>query len=366
MSTAIEKNVTHLVAKISKEVINNGTPSGCVCLDLIEELKKLKITIAVLETTKIGKLVTKSIKNIKRHKRTETDQEEVNKLELSIKLLTELLEGWKKLAEKEAKSVAAKKKKKKTTMATMNEKETTGLPNTSSEYRNRLIIQKKELYKDPPVLPPSNIVIESSKCAIPKRNQSGGLTFVSGEDSTIQSLLNDFHPNRSPEEVLRQGAFGGTYFRPIASAVTNVRYNSQKVLKDTVEDEWIEGLTMNKLTSSTYQKHINKFGVKCGGSLGMWESSGWIVESDPYGWFQWYCRFYQGRRCSDDARQISRWCKSAGPKGRFRSQLCNKILAAQTTFDDSKISPVIRQTLLHWGLEITSSVLQKHRKRVGK
>jgi hypothetical protein len=165
---------------------------------LIEELKKVKITIAVLETTKIGKLVTKSIKNIKRHKRTETDQEEVNKLELSIKLLTELLEGWKKLAEKEAKSVAAKKKKK-TTMATMNEKEMTGLPNTSSEYRNRLIIQKKELYKDPPVLPPSNIVIESSKCAIPKRNQSGGLTFVSGEDSTIQSLLNDFHPNRSPE-----------------------------------------------------------------------------------------------------------------------------------------------------------------------
>lgn len=68
--------------------------------------------------------------------------------------------------------------------------------------------------------------------------------------------------------MLRQGAFGGTYFRPIASAVTNVRYNSQKVLKDTVEDEWIKGLTMNKLTSSTYQKHINKFGVKCGGSLG--------------------------------------------------------------------------------------------------
>lgn len=153
MSIAIEKNVTHLVAKISKEVINHGTPSGCVCLDLIEELKKVKITIAVLETTKIGKLVTKSIKNIKRHKRTETDQEEVNKLELSIKLLTELLEGWKKLAEKEAKSVAAKKKKK-TTMATMNEKEMTGLPNTSSEYRNRLIIQKKGTVQRPSCLTP--------------------------------------------------------------------------------------------------------------------------------------------------------------------------------------------------------------------
>ena len=97
----------------------------------------------------------------------------------------------------------------------------------------------------------------------------------------------------------------------------------------------------------------------------MWESSGWIVDCDPYGWFQWYCRFYQGRRCSDDARQISRWCKSAGPKGRFRSQLCNKILAAKTSCGNASISPVIRQTLLHWGLEITEIVLEKHRKRVG-
>mmetsp|Transcript_22066 Transcript_22066/g.51900 ORF Transcript_22066/g.51900 Transcript_22066/m.51900 type:complete len:124 (-) Transcript_22066:95-466(-) len=123
---------------------------------------------------------------------------------------------------------------------------------------------------------------------------------------------------------------------------------------------------MNWLTSSTYRNNINKYRVKCGGSLGMWESSGWIVDVDPYGWYQWYCRFYQGRRCSDDARQISRWLKSAGPKGRFRSQLCNKILAAAARHDDVSISPVIRQTLLHWGLEITPEVLEKHIKRVGK
>jgi hypothetical protein len=58
--------------------------------------------------------------------------------------------------------------------------------------------------------------------------------------------------------------------------------------------------------------------------------------------------------------------KSAGPKGRFRSQLCNKILAARAKFGDRTISPVIRQTLLHWGLEITPEILEKHRKRVGK
>lgn len=82
--------------------------------------------------------------------------------------------------------------------------------------------------------------------------------------------------------------------------------------------------------------------------------------------YQWYCRFYQGRRCEDDVRQVQRWAKCAGPKGRFRSQLCNKILAANTSADDPSISPVIRQTLLHWGLEITEDVLEKHRKRVGR
>ena len=90
----------------------------------------------------------------------------------------------------------------------------------------------------------------------------------------------------------------------------------------------------------------------------------WISDADPYGWFQWYCRFYQGRRCSDDQRQIERWLGVAGVKGRFRSQLCNKILRANTTVDDSTISPVIRQTLLHWGLEVTDDILSKHAKRV--
>ena len=166
-------------------------------------------------------------------------------------------------------------------------------------------------------------------------------------------------------DVLRAGSFGGTYFRPITSAVTNLHYNAKEVLKDSVQKDWIDGIPMSNLTSATYSNQRNKFGVKCGGCLGMWESSGWIVDCDPYGWFQWYCRFYQGRRCSDDARQISRWCKSAGPKGRFRSQLCNKILAAKTSCGNTSISPVIRQTLLHWGLEITEIVLEKHRKRVG-
>ena len=47
--------------------------------------------------------------------------------------------------------------------------------------------------------------------------------------------------------------------------------------------------------SSIYDEGVNTYKVKCGGSLEMWETSGWITEQDPYGWFMWYCRFYLGR-----------------------------------------------------------------------
>ena len=41
-----------------------------------------------------------------------------------------------------------------------------------------------------------------------------------------------------------------------------------------------------------------------------------VKEVDPYGWFMWYCRFYLGRRCEDDERQIGRWKNCTGPKGK--------------------------------------------------
>ena len=282
-------------------------------------------------------------------------------------------------------SKKAKTKSKEKAAVTLSE--TPDPPTTVAEYRNRLIQHGKELYKDPPVLPPQVCTqVDHINYGEPKRDKrTGALTFMPpaatlvGDDKTsnkdrasLKRLWDDFHPNRTPEEILRAGAFGGTYFRAIHSSVTNQQYDPQQVLVDTLQPSWIEGLDVaTMLTSSTYRSHINKYGVKCGGSLGMWESSGWITPLDPYGWFQWYCRFYQGRRSADDARQISRWAKIAGPKGRFRSQLCNKILALRgsdiqdTNYHmDASISPVIRQTLLHWGLEITRDVLEAHRSRV--
>ena len=149
------------------------------------------------------------------------------------------------------------------------EKDDGGLPRTVQIYSQRLRSQKKELYKNPPVLPPSKVVVAAKKEKEPHRNKNGELVFAGGCDAVAQ-----FRPNRSPEQVLRAGAFGGTYFRSIVSAVTNETIAAQAVLNSTVPDSWREGLTAKQLSSQKYDATVNKYGVKCGGSLGMWESSG--------------------------------------------------------------------------------------------
>lgn len=353
---------------LTKEILKDGIPSSTQCVELISSLMSIaaenNVTISVLEETMIGKTLTKAIKSFKRHKRT-ADSVNADEWQTCISDAEKLLTALKQQVSEEHNAKKAAQK-----AAAQKEILQPGLPKSATAYRSRLESQKKEMYKNPPALPPATIRIEDEYVALPKRNKSTGeLTFVPGDDGSISDLLKDFKPNRSPEEILRFGSFGGTYFRPIISAVTNVKYKSAEVLRDSLKPEWIKGLDTRKiLTSSTYSTAVNKYKVKCGGSLGMWESSGWISDSDPYGWFQWYCRFYQGRRCTDDERQIGRWLKSAGPKGRFRSQLCNKIFAAGgfTHVSDARVSPVIRQTLLHWGLEITEDILRKHGKRVGK
>lgn len=176
------------------------------------------------------------------------------------------------------------------------------------------------------------------------------------------SIHSEFKPNKSPKQVFKMGAFGGTYFRPIHSSVTGKDYTPGEAMKG-LPKSWFKGLDLETMvTSSKYDKKINKYKVKCGSSLEAWETSGWITEQDPYGWFQWYCRYCTGRRTSDDARQIGRWLKLAGPNGRFRRTLMNKIIKNNTTYDDFSISPVIRQVLLHWGYQLTKKDLDQYKK----
>mmetsp|Transcript_25381 Transcript_25381/g.31218 ORF Transcript_25381/g.31218 Transcript_25381/m.31218 type:complete len:374 (-) Transcript_25381:192-1313(-) len=365
---SISDIITTLGVKLSKELLEHGTSSQEKCSDIVESLNsemskviETESIVAILESTRVGKMLSKAVRTMKRHQRSmssSSDQQSGQEKEWQILLsrCEVVLNVWKSESDKEyATASQGKKITKANNKKSSLEKEATGLPSNAEQYKHRLVLHKKEIYKNPPALPPPEIVVETSTHAAPTRRKNGDIVF---ED------WDNFRPNRSPEEVLRVGAFGGTYFRSITSSVNNVRYTSTDVLNDTVLLSWIHGLEKRSmLTSQSYDKSRNKYKVKCGGSLGMWESSGWISNVDPYGWFQWYCRFYQGRRCSDDARQISRWAKSAGPTGRFRSQLCNKCIRADTNSDDSNVSPVIRQTLLHWGFELTANQLEFHRQK---
>ena len=92
----------------------------------------------------------------------------------------------------------------------------------------------------------------------------------------------DFRPNITPTEVIRKGAFGGTYIRDIYSSVHNKWYkNSWKELN------MLKDIDQIYYCSNFYDASVNKHGVKCGTSLRFWENKGWIHFIDPYGWFQW-------------------------------------------------------------------------------
>jgi hypothetical protein len=121
-----------------------------------------------------------------------------------------------------------------------------------------------------------------------------------------------------------------------------------------------------------FSTRVNKYHVDCGFKnsksdtfgLAAWEEKGWIAAQDPYGWFMWYCRFFLGRRTNDDDRQVSRFLKCAGPKGRWRGNLVAKCLRDGKPFDDPSVSPVVRQTLHHWGYQLTQADFSKSSDRV--
>jgi hypothetical protein len=179
---------------------------------------------------------------------------------------------------------------------------------------------------------------------MPKRNKNNEIEFKD---------FPEFTPNLSPREIFAAGSFGGTYWRPIHSNITGKNY---KNVHKNFPASWWKGIPENYLTNSwdEYDKSINKYGVKVGTTLEFWEKSGWITKYDSYGWIEWYCNFYSGRRCKDDDRQIKRWLNIAGPNGRFKKQLISMIKKKKAKYNDYTISPKIRQTLQHWAVTVTS------------
>lgn len=125
--------------------------------------------------------------------------------------------------------------------------------------------------------------------------------------------------------------------------------------------EWLEDLNIDHMLRRPYlEPSLNKFKVKAGQSLEDWEKAGWIRPIDPRGWFQWYYRFYLGRRSEDDARQIGRWLKACGPGGRFRKSLAVNVSKHGGGWDDPTIHSVVRQTLWQWGYDLTEADYQAY------
>ena len=159
----------------------------------------------------------------------------------------------------------------------------------------------------------------------------------------------DFGTNKTPIEVIKEEAFGGTYFRDIYTGVNGKWYR-----KTWTEFDELKNIDPKYYCSNYYNVSVNKYDVKCGISLRFWDNNGWIHSIDPCGWFQWYFRYWLGRRSVDDERQIKRWKEIVS---RFKGKLIKMIKDAGTKFDDYSISPKIRQVLLHWSYELAESDL---------
>ena len=140
-----------------------------------------------------------------------------------------------------------------------------------------------------------------------------------------KDFAQEFKPDLTPRQMLALGVFGGKY-------MTDCRAEFPK--------SWWSSA---KLAQGKQDKHLNYFGVNASQSLAVWRAKGWIHPDDPRGWFQWYCRYYVGRRMpAEDARQIKRWKAVT----RHIAQLKKNCRPG-----DEFCRPRQRQALLHWAYD---------------
>lgn len=105
----------------------------------------------------------------------------------------------------------------------------------------------------------------------------------------------EFKPDLTPREMLKLGVFGGAYFVGVKGLIPK---EFPKL--------WFKGVNI----SNNQEKNalLNYFKIEASQPLSVWQKKGWIYKDDPHGWFEWYCRYYMGRRIpEEDHRQIKRW-----------------------------------------------------------
>lgn len=138
----------------------------------------------------------------------------------------------------------------------------------------------------------------------------------------------NFHPGFLPEltpgEMLEMGVFGGKY-------MTDCRGEFPA--------SWFAHA---ELCHERHVPELNFYGVNASQPLWYWREKGWIYPEDPRGWFQWYCRYYLGRRCPDDERQVRRWKAMKRHIAQIRANCME---------GDWTCRPRQRQALLHWAYD---------------
>lgn len=128
-----------------------------------------------------------------------------------------------------------------------------------------------------------------------------------------------FNPFYTPQKMLEMGVFEGKYL-------------------NSCTDEYPASWFANAVLSNVPNEKFNKFKLKSRLPTSWWNDKGLINPQDPRGWFEWYCRFYMGRRSSDDLRQINRWRQIARHSAQVKKHGSG----------DVSIRARQRQTLLQW------------------
>lgn len=138
----------------------------------------------------------------------------------------------------------------------------------------------------------------------------------------------DFRPELTPAQMLQLGVFGGRYLRDC---------------RKEFPASWFSKAKLHTANQPGHSPDLNYFKVDASQPLSVWQRQGWLSEHDPRGWFQWYCRYYLGRRLAEeDLRQIKRWRQIKRHVAQIK-QHCQP--------GDLTCRPKQRQALLHWAYD---------------
>ena len=134
----------------------------------------------------------------------------------------------------------------------------------------------------------------------------------------------NFKPELTPKEMLELCVFGGKYMTDCVLEFPSTWFKKAK------------------LCPEKHDPNLNFFGVNASLPLSVWRKKGWIHPDDPRGWFQWYCRYFMGRRHEDDQRQIKRWRAIS----RHIAQIKNNCFQGDWSCRKRQ-----RQAVLHWAYD---------------